>query len=95
MLKIENGNVTIKGSRMTVMSDLTMLINNIKENVDVPKEDFIYAVDLAFRPFKEVKKEALEKAIKMSPADIMAFLTAAALDSIMEERNAKEKKDNE
>lgn len=95
MLKIENGKVTIKGSRMTVMSDLTTLINSIKENVDVPKEDFLYAVDLAFKPFDEIQKTALEKAMKMSPADIMAFLTAAALDSIMEERNAKEKKDNE
>ena len=95
MLKIENGNVTVKGSRMTVMSDLTTIINSIKNNLNVPKEDFLYAVDLAFKPFDEIQKTAFEKAMKMSPADIMAFLTAVALEDIMEERNAKEKKDNE
>lgn len=95
MLKVENGNVTIKGSHMTIMSDLTMLMSSIKEKCNVPRKDFDFAVDLAFRPFDEVKKEAYEKAMKMSGKEMLAMLTAIALDDIMEERSAKEKKDNE
>lgn len=54
MIKVKNGEVTIKGSEPELLTDLSMIVKGLNENLD--KEMIQVAVDLGLGNIEEVKK---------------------------------------
>lgn len=54
MIKAKNGEVTIKGSEPEVLTDLSMIVKGLNENLD--KEIIQVAVDLGLGNREEIEK---------------------------------------
>ena len=56
MIKIEDGNVFVKGTRTDILADLSAIISGLKNELGIDKETINHVVDIAFMTDDELIK---------------------------------------
>lgn len=56
MIKIEDGNVFVKGTRIDILADLSTIIAGLKDELGIDKKTINRVVDIAFMTDDEVIK---------------------------------------
>lgn len=60
MILIDEKKLEMRGDKVTIMSELTTIMENLHRHMGVSKENFNYAVELACSTDEEIKNRAIE-----------------------------------